>query len=147
MSDTHQWNVSISGEVIATIDAGEWRTGPFAPGEFVVLANIVVKNTGSQTGSIYGQSFFYPGQSNEIKNTKTTKTNIQPGQTWEYNPVASIPAGASGIVPVGVKVWGETENEPSWSLLGIVNVEEGAYILPVVAIFGLLGLGAWVISK
>lgn len=121
MSDTYQWVAEIAEEqnVIATIQSGTWYIGPFSPGEIVLLAKVIVRNDGTTTGKLNGQSFFYPGQPNEQSNTKSGVFDIPPGGTWEYAPVAHIPGDASGILPVGVKVWGETETEPAWALFNL----------------------------
>ena len=148
MSDIHQWNVNIMGDVVATIESGQWYTGPYAPGELVELASISVKNTGDQTGDLIGQSFFWPGESNEQKNTKSTKYDIQPGGIWDYHPAATIPLNAPpGILPVGVKVWGETEDEPGWTLGNIVVESLPPYALPTLLLGGLLVAGYLITKK
>lgn len=147
MSDTHTWDVSITGgDVIATIQTGTWYKGPFTPGELVTLATITIRNDGNTTGDLTGQPFFYPGETNEQPLTKSTKLDIVPGETWRYNPAATIPIDAppGGILPVGVKVWGETETEPTWSL-GAGRLELPSCIVPI-TIIGCLAV-AYLVSR
>lgn len=93
-------------------------TGPFQPGELVVLAEVAVKNIGDAMEHIYGQPFFYPGEPNETGGTKSLKYDIAPGETWIYHPVVIIPSDPTNPLPVGIKVWCENESEPDWNSLG-----------------------------
>ena len=103
-------------ETIGTIIDGEYYTGPFlADGSPYVIAKVTIKNTGNKTGTIYGQPFLHPGTPNEQARSKTGKLNIAPGETWQYTPVVSFQTTIPpGTLPVGIKIWGDTEQEPSW---------------------------------
>lgn len=101
--------------VIAIIDTGIWYPGPFAPNEYAIVANTTILNTGDITGKIYGQVFSNPGQPNEQAGPLSAAGNIPPGGTWNYIPVHHIPSNQPpGTLTLGLKVWGETEPEPSW---------------------------------
>ena len=151
-SETNGWSeytwitiTVIAGGVIATIVSGEWYTGPYTPGEVVTLAKVTVRNDGNIAGGISYCDFFYPGQPNEIRGTTVGYSPLQPSETKDFYPMATIPPDAQpGALPAGVKVWGDTEEEPSWTLGGgTVGEPLPPFILPAIAIVGLIGVAYW----
>ncbi|GAI15329.1 unnamed protein product [marine sediment metagenome] len=149
MSDTHKWNVSIAGDVIGDIieSGSTFYTGPFAPGEFKIVANALIKNIGSMGGILHYNLYQYPGTGQEsivVQNQYFFDAGQQ--ITVGYN--ATIPNIPGQTWPLGIKVWSETENEPSWALGG-ASVEEPLppYVLPAVALAGLIIFSFWIIKK
>jgi len=157
MSDTHTWNVSIAGEVIGVIDAATvYYSGPFEPGqEYVSVADLYVKNTGTMAGKIWIKLYEYPGEANEgvVTGPMYTTPDVQPGETRPVLFYVSTPS-TPGAWPLGLKVWGDDESEPSWSL-GLqngqahifgLNGELPPWVIPAVALGGLLGI-CYLITK
>jgi len=107
------------GDTIADIDTTDpqhgYNPGPATPGALFGLGNpyIAVKNIGTTAGYLYIQGFQYPGQTNEIPGS-ISSIIVQPGSIWLKNPVINVDPNAPNPLPVGIKVWGESEAEPQW---------------------------------
>lgn len=148
MSDTHQWDVYIEEtgpDVILEINynASVFKTGPFVPGEQSADLGVVnINNIGTDIGEGYWKVVRFPGETNEYIMYQGTWTNIPPGtnvdaaQLWGQIPDPY----PDPTMPVGVKVWGEGETEPTWSTLGTMiwggKLQIENYILPAIAIIG-----------
>ncbi len=91
-------------------------TGPLAPGQ-QQIGNCFYGNSGTEPGEIYFFLFEYPNttQENMIFSQATYMVANQENQMLMY---ATIPDNPGGTYPVGVKVWGEAENEPMWGTTG-----------------------------
>lgn len=136
MSDTHIWNVQIAGQVVGGISpSSEFLVGPFNPGETVLVTNLVATNEGSMAGMVYIALYAYPGANEQM--IYSDSATIEPGQTHAF-PISVTTPAISGQWPLGIKVWGTSESEPSFTLgakLGLPSV-----VLPVIALAGLLGI-------
>lgn len=118
MSDVHTWDVEIVGEVIGFIDTySQFYGGPFDPGELAIVMQLVVGNSGSQDGTVNWKLYEYPGENDENL-INSGNIFVTKGQTSDVgNVVATVPIGIT-MWPLGIKVWGETETEPSWGAMG-----------------------------
>jgi len=149
MSDTHQWNVTVAGDVIGDIieSGSTFYTGPFNPGEFQRVANVLIKNIGTMGGNLHYNLYQYPGTPQESI-VVTNQGYFNAGQQLSVDFNATIPNLPGQTWPLGIKVWSDTETEPSWTLGGIA-IEEPLppYILPAVALAGLIIFSFWIIKK
>ena len=119
MSDTHQWEVEISGQVIGVIHfSTEYYTGPFDPGSNAIVVDLKVKNTGDKDGNIYWKLFEYPNSPQEQLLDSDQIFCAYSSAYCNYGSIMIlIPTGLT-IYPLGIKVWGEDETEPSWGQMG-----------------------------
>ena len=119
MSDVHTWNVEIVGEVIGYIHIdSQFYGGPFNPGELAIVMLLIVGNSGSQDGTVYWKLYEYPGEVNENLINSGDIFVTQGGIGFVGDVVATVPVGIT-LWPLGVKVWGETETEPTaWGTMG-----------------------------
>lgn len=145
MSDTHTWDVIIeqsAGEAIGNMVEEEctWETGPISPGNPISPACYVrVKNNGAGYGSINMRFYEYPNTSSEILLDEIVFTDVAPGEERAGNFHATAP-NIEGTYPLGVKVWGDAEGEPSWGLSASKLQAIPEYVVPVIIIVGLLGM-------
>jgi len=117
MSETHQWNVEIEqvGTITGQIHSSTiYYSGPFPVGTTQVVVDLSVENTGDTEGDIYWQLYEYPGdtQLENLLNEGVILCGI--GTGCHVGPLQAVIPVGSGPYPVGVKVWGESETEPSW---------------------------------
>jgi len=115
----------IGPDIIGKIDFNNstFYNGPFNPGQTIVkLMDCRVKNTGTQQGMIYCRLYEYPNTTNQNL-IMSRNFSLNPGQelTWDAftgdSGVPPIPNDPGGTWPLGVKVWGEGEDEPSWGTM------------------------------
>jgi len=117
MSDTHQWAVTISslktviGEII--FEQSTFYIGPFEPDTHQTIAEIIYRNIGDSTGSINIKAYEYPDTAEENCFYNQTKTNIPINSSRTETIAVQTPVG-EGEWSLGVKLWGETEDEPDW---------------------------------
>ena len=103
-------------DVIATIlPSSVFYTGPFPPGLLRLVASVDIKNIGNKTGNIYYKLVEYPNTPDEHQ-IIASQTYLNPGQQTTKNHNINIPT-TPGTWPLGYKVWGETEDEPSWGTM------------------------------
>ena len=74
-------------------------------------------NTGNTAGDLRIKLVISPNTSEEATINTWVAYNIQPG-SYGAIPVSGIVINQPGTVEFGVKVWGETESEPSWGTAG-----------------------------
>ena len=121
MSDTHQWDVQINvaGEVIGAIHfSTEYYTGPFDPGSNVIVVDLRLENVGTEDGNIYFRLFEYPNTNDELMLEEDNMFCEHSAAFCNYGPIMIlIPTGITSY-PLGIKVWGEDESEPSWGAMG-----------------------------
>lgn len=133
MSDVHQWDIEIIGTVIGTIDYDvytEFFTGPFDPKASVIVCKIRAWNTGTMSGQVLADLYEYPGEPNEAPITGVgwiLDPKAYGGVAGEHAFEVVIPDDPGGKWPLGIKVFGETEVEPTWGLAG-------ALLLPPLAV-------------
>lgn len=101
-------------DVIGNIDFinSTFYTGPFNPGSTETIAYLTFKNSGTEDGAIYIKIYENP---NTLQETEIYDGNfhLQGGQTiTDLQINVTIPT--NGAWPLGIKVWGEGENEPTW---------------------------------
>jgi len=149
MSDTHQWNVSIAGDVIGDIveSGSTFYTGPFSPGEFKLVASALIKNIGTMGGNLHYNLYQYPNTGQESIVVQN-HGYFQAGQQLNVSFNATIPNMPGEFWPLGIKVWSDTENEPGWNLGSAGEGEPlPPYVLPVAVIGGLLIVGYLLTKK
>lgn len=120
MSNTHQWAVQISaGQVIGNIHPSSlFFTGPFAPGSTETVMYLAVENTGDTDGNIFWRLYEYPGDAMEqLIDYGVISCAVGAAPCIVGNINATMPSGIT-TYPLGVKVWGEDESEPSWGQMG-----------------------------
>jgi len=119
MSDTHQWNITIPGAVIAIIDMvqSSFNPGPFPANTQQQIAEVYVENVGDMVGWLYLKCYQYPeGMGGPEQLVYEGQTMAAPLQIGIFDVTITIPNLPGEIVPYGVKAWGETEPEPPWGL-------------------------------
>jgi len=115
MADTHIWVATIAGMCNAKIDpSSDFYTGPFTPNTRARICDLYVKNAGDVEGRIKIRVYEHPGEPTEhIIADLITDAPVSPGSTVLIPIDVNIP-DKPGDWPLGVKVWCETEAEPSW---------------------------------
>jgi len=105
-----------AGDVIGDIieSGSTYYTGPFAPGEFQIVANVLIKNIGTMGGILNYNLYQYPGTPQESI-VVPNQYYFNAGQQLNVGFNATIPNIPGQIWPLGIKVWGEGETEPSMS--------------------------------
>jgi len=106
-------------EVLADLIESQstFYTGPFAPGSIETLAILAVKNIGTKAGRLHYYMYEYPGTPNENLIASNSYTPVNPGATHMFPAITLPVSNTIGTWPLGVKVWGESENEPSWGTM------------------------------
>ncbi len=85
---------------------------PFTAGRDAHISDLSVKNVGTKWGYIHINFYLYPGTDKEIIIRKES-IRVPGGNSIDRHPTIKLPS-ITGIIPIGVKVWGEDEKEPSW---------------------------------
>jgi len=111
---TKTYTLEGAGEINASIlSSSVFYEGPYAPNTQQSLADINIKNIGDAEGKITVKLYEYPGTDNENYLFGVATDNVSPNETYtEY--LAHIIPSIPGSWPLGIKVFGETEAEPSW---------------------------------
>ena len=153
MSDTHQWLVQIEWageEAVGDILEGDstWETGPVSPGAPISPAcYVMIKNIGTGSGTVFAAFYEYPGTAGERQLDAASWQDMLPGEEHAVNFHATAPS-TPGSYPLGVKVWGDAEPEPSFGMgFSAGKFEIPSFVLPVIALAGLLGLGFYLTKK
>lgn len=104
-------------EVLAELqETSIYYTGPFYPGNIVIICEARVKNIGGATGKLSGKLYFNPNTIDETLEGGASILEVEPNEIWVYNAVKSLPVNLpQGILSVGIKVYGEDEEPPDWS--------------------------------
>lgn len=115
--------------VIGEIDFSQsmFYGGPFNPGQAAqTIAMVRANNIGTTQGNIHIKAYEYPGTINE-RQIFYNGAFLQSGGGTNFQVWLDIPNRPGEIWPVGVKVWGESEPEPSWASAGthIFEVQTG----------------------
>lgn len=85
---------------------------PFRAGSNAHISDLYVKNIGTKWGYIHINFYLYPGTDKETLIRKES-IRVPGGNFIDRHPVVKLP-NITGVIPIGVKVWGEDEKEPSW---------------------------------
>lgn len=93
---------------------------PFEPGKTgLIISDARIKNTGTQYGNIHWRIYEHPNTPNEnllsdmFIGFDAGEERTIDAATGE-NGVLPVPNNPGGTWPLGIKVWGEGEDEPSW---------------------------------
>lgn len=118
MSDTYVWQIEISqaGETIGSIHTNTiYYTGPCTPSENCDILDLTIENIGTIAGNINYKIYEFPGEPEE--NLLTSGSHlIEGGQYLHIGEFIFITPQIPGMGfwPLGLKVWGESEEEPLW---------------------------------
>lgn len=96
---------------------------PFDPEGYAHVFDLHIINNGDITGAVRVKGYTYPGTQDLIWLFNTFQLN--PGESTWYEGImhpSHIPPDVSEL-PMGVKVWGDTEPEPGWGGLGTVILD------------------------
>jgi len=112
------WNNSCHNEpgvgaIGDILPSSEFYSGPFHPGSYVKIAMCDFGNIGDIKGNITCRLYEYPGQPNEQVLCEDVVL-MYPGAYKRWHIRETIPNLPGQAWPLGIKVWGETESEPSW---------------------------------
>lgn len=101
-------------------DLSTWYTGSYEPGQQNVnLAEAWFENAGDVTsGTIYIRLYAYPGETNEELLASTQSWGYAPGEIDGVLLKGNIPVNATDPLPVGIKIWDESNPEPLWGSMG-----------------------------
>lgn len=95
----------------AILPSSVFYTGPFNPGQNVLLMALNIQNSGNLAGTVYARVYQNPGTGEQAIGNYSVYLN--PGATGQWKFYYTIP-NAPGMWQLGVKVWGVTEAEPPW---------------------------------
>jgi hypothetical protein len=121
-------NICTAGIDTATV----YNPGPANENTLYRILNpLSIKNTGTQTGKLAWKTYQRPMDDASAvwvpctgTNPSGTSTNVTPGGTFQTNVVVMTPSytysNPDGNWFLGLKVWGEDENEPEWGSLGTI---------------------------
>lgn len=123
MSDVYKWQIVVSAppplNVVAKIVGTHFPTTAKV-GE-TVTGTVDVKNTGNKGGKIYYKVVQDPGEATE-KILAQSSITIASGETATLN-INLGSFSTAGTYKFGIKVWGETETEPSFTTgLHAINI-------------------------
>lgn len=112
LGKTNNYQV-IGGLVDMQIEpTSEFFTGPFVAGTIQLVCNVHVKNHGTVASSVQIELWEYPGSSPQNRVGYWSIPSLAPGETIIRGFEVTIPPDTPW--PLGVKVWGGGETEPSW---------------------------------
>lgn len=114
LGTTNQYVIGDPSEVadMRIEPSSEFFTGPFVESTIQLVCNVHVKNYGDVVSSVQLELWEYPGATNQNRVAYWSIPSVAPGETIIRGFDAEIPPGISW--PLGVKVWGAGETEPSF---------------------------------
>ena len=121
MGKTNNYTIGATDvQIVFRHDLSTWYTGPYSPGDQnVLLAEAWFENIGTETSSlIHIKTYAYPGQANETLLDDTICGSYAPGEIDGIQIKGDIPLDAPNPLPLGIKIWDESEPEPPWGSLG-----------------------------
>jgi len=90
----------------------EFFTGPFIAGTMQRVCSIYVRNYGNASAPAHIELWEYPNTSSQELLGSWITQSVEPGTTIQRDFEITIPDET--YWPLGVKVWGQGELEPSW---------------------------------
>lgn len=116
-SETHKWELLTAGGTLGRIDFTR-STFPTAGirGEKITIEPYYY-NSGTIHGYVHVAIYEYPGAINERRMYHDTDA-LDPGERGWSTETYTVPDVA--VWPLGVKVWGDDEDEPEWGAAGTV---------------------------
>ena len=130
-----------------------YYTGPFNPGAEEYIMSVLYGNRDDAgEGIIHYNLYEHPNTPSENLLQANQRT-MYPGQTETWYQLWTIP-NISGPWPLGIKVWGDGETEPTWALgartgqavMWNQQFEISNWIIPVAVVGGLL-LGGYFLCR
>ena len=106
---------AVGGAIGTILPSSQWYNGPFNPGTTdALVAKLDYKNDGDITGWFHIWLYANPGTANEQFLKQWGTANLSPGQSATQQLHVNVPNTPGQPWPLGVKLWSNTEPEPSW---------------------------------
>lgn len=112
----------VSGPYIVIDPASMFSTGPFIAQTMQVICDIHARNDGNAAAQVHIGLYAYPGTASESQiGYLFTGADVAPGGTVQQVFELIVPGEHAHTWPLGVKVWGAGEVEPSFGVGGTVG--------------------------
>jgi hypothetical protein len=142
----------VRAEILTGTGESTFLSGNQQPNTTVTICTLHIKNTGNKAGTINYKVGGKPGTGATVIHCTGVTVSLAAGQEL------GTPFVCNGTTPtvgctwyLGMKVYGGTEPEPTWTTLGGITIAEGTNFVTVVVtvalIGGLLGLAYFACKK
>jgi hypothetical protein len=114
--------VLVSGPYMVIDPASTFYEGPFIAQTMQILCDVHARNDGNEGAQVHIGLYAYPGTASEAQiGYLYTGASVAPGGIVQQVFELIVPGEHAHTWPLGVKVWGAGEVEPSFGVAGVVG--------------------------